>query len=165
MKNYLESRSITFELAKAFLNEIDILINENEYSVLGLKNNSGGYELRGLGNFKSSIRPKDYTSFDRGKSALAVVEGMFDFLSHEVATKKIVPEPTDWLVLNSLSFVQKAIPLISSYQRVYLLLDNDAAGRGASKRLLSLSSMFQDLSSHYPDCKDLNEQLMKEKKC
>ena len=123
-----------------------------------------GYELRGLDNFKSSIRPKDYTIFDRGKSVLAFVEGMFDFLSHEVATKKIVPEATNWLVLNSLSFIQKGMPLISSYQKVYLLLDNDAAGRDASKRLLSRSSMVQDLSSNYRDCKDLNEQLMKEKK-
>src|ERR1019366_711215 len=149
LKNYLENRSITFELAKDFLKEIDISINGNEYSVLGLKNNSGGYELRGLGNFKSSISPKDYTIFDRGMSSLAVVEGMFDFLSHEVATKKIVPEPTDWLILNSLSFVQKAMHFISSYQRVYLLLDNDAAGRDVSKRLLSLSHKFQDLSSSY----------------
>src|ERR1017187_9545399 len=171
LKNYLESRCIIFEPARAFLKEIDIKmngkntkINGNEYSVLGLKNNSGGYELRGLGNFKSCISPKDYTIFDRGKSALAVVEGMFDFLSHEERKPKITPEPTDWLVLNSLSLVQKAMPLISSYQRVYLLLDNDAAGRGASKRLLSLSRIFQDLSSDYQDSQDLNEQLMKEKK-
>jgi hypothetical protein len=164
LKNYLDSRSISFELAKAFLKEIDISINGNEYSVLGLKNNSGGYELRGLGNFKSCISPKDYTIFDRGKSALAVVEGMFDFLSHEERAQKITPEPTDWLILNSLSLVQKAMPLMNSYQRVYLLLDNDAAGRGASKRLLSLSRIFQDLSSDYQDSKDLNDQLMKEKK-
>ena len=56
------------------------------------------------------------------------------------------------------------MPLMNSYQRVYLLLDNDAAGRGASKRLLSLSRIFQDLSSDYQDSKDLNDQLMKEKK-
>jgi DNA primase len=164
LKNYLESRCITFEPARAFLKEIDIKVNGNEYSVLGLKNNSRGYELRGRGDFKSSISPKDYTIFDWGMSALAVVEGMFDFLSHEGTTKKIVPEPTDWLILNSLSFVQKAIPFISNYQRVYLLLDNDTAGREASKRLLSRSSIVQDLSSHYRDSKDLNEQIMKEKK-
>src|SRR5664279_1763025 len=81
LKNYIASRSISFETAQAFLKEIVLSINENEYTVLGLKNNSGGFELRGQANFKSSISPKDYTSFDTGKSSLAVVEGMFDFLS------------------------------------------------------------------------------------
>jgi DNA primase len=164
LKNYIAGRSISFETAIAFLKEIVLSINENEYTVLGLKNDSGGYELRGQVDFKSSISPKDYTSFDTGKSSLAVVEGMFDLMSHVETDNKIVPEPTDWLVLNSLSFLEKAMPLMNSYETVYLLLDNDAAGRGARGRLLSLSGSFQDLSDQYQDSKDLNEQLMKEKK-
>jgi DNA primase len=164
LKDYIASRCISFETAKAFLKEIVLSINENEYVALGLKNNSGGFELRGMKEFKSSISPKDYTSFDTGKSALAVVEGMFDFLSHAETGKKIVPEPTDWLVLNSLSFLEKAMPFMNSYERVYLLLDNDPAGRAGMKRLLSLSHRFLDLSDYYQDSKDLNEKLMKEKK-
>jgi DNA primase len=163
LKNYIASRCISFERAKAFLKEIVLSINENEYIALGLKNNSGGFELRGMKEFKSSISPKDYTSFDTGKRALAVVEGMFDFLSHAETDKKIVPEPTDWLVLNSLSFLEKAIPFMNNYERVYLLLDNDPAGRAGTKRLLSLSHKFLDLSHHYQYSKDLNEWLMKEK--
>ncbi len=163
LKNYIASRYISLERAKAFLKEIVLAINEHEYIVLGFKNNSGGFELRGLKEFKSSISPKDYTSFDTGKSALAVLEGMFDFLSHAETDKKIVPEPTDWLVLNSLSFLEKAIPFMNNYERVYILLDNDPAGRAGTKRLINLSHKFFDLSHHYQYSKDLNEWLMKEK--
>ena len=164
LKNYIASRSISFETAKSFLKEIVLSINEREYIVLGFKNDSGGYELRGQVNFKSSISPKDYTSFDTGKSCLAVVEGMFDFLSHAETQNKIVPEPTDWLVLNSLSFLEKALPFMNNYERVYLLFDNDAAGKNGMKQLLSISQKFLDLSHYYQDSKDLNEKLMKEKK-
>ena len=75
----------------------------------------------------------------------------------------MVPEPTDRLVLNSLSFAEKAIPLINSYERAYIMLDNDIAGKKALQSLLTKSPNCIDLSQHYKGHKDLNEMLMKEK--
>jgi hypothetical protein len=161
-KAYIENRCISYDIASKYLKEVMMVMGEKEYSLLGFKNNSGGFELKGIGDFKSCLPPKDYTTFETGNNALAVVEGMFDFLSHETRSKKIVPEPTDWLVLNSISFLEKAKNFMNGYERIYLMLDNDEAGKGGLKQLLSLSPRYMDLSHHYQYHKDLNEMLKHE---
>ena len=47
---------------------------ENEYVAWGLRIIPEVLNKKELKEFKSGISPKDYTSFDMGKSALAVVE-------------------------------------------------------------------------------------------
>jgi hypothetical protein len=42
------------------------------------------------------------------------------------------------------------------------MLDNDEAGKGGLKQLLSLSPRYMDLSHHYQNHKDLNEMLKHE---
>lgn len=164
LRNYVESRSILFDTAKKYLKEVVLEMDGKDHTLLGLKNISGGFEIRGINNFKSSVSPKDYSLIESGKPALAVVEGMFDFLSLVDINTTIVPEPTDWLVLNSLSFLDRAMETMENYGLVYLLLDRDEAGKDAMKRLLSLSPKYQDLSHKYENSKDLNEWLVKEKK-
>jgi hypothetical protein len=83
------------------------------------------------------MMPQDFTTITTGKTALDVVEGMFDLLSHETLIKEIVPEPTHWPVLNSLSFLAKAEKAISIYQQVFLLLNSDQAGVSAAERRLT----------------------------
>lgn len=161
--DYISSRSIPFVTASKYLKQVDLELNGKEIQVLGFKNSSGGFELRGAKNFKSSVSPKDFTLIENGKPALVVVEGMFDFLSLIDDKIGMVPEPTDWLVLNSLSFLEKAMETMDGYGMVYLMLDRDEAGKNCMKRLLSLSPKYQDLSHKYEDCKDPNEWLVKQK--
>ena len=78
--------------------------------------------------------------------------------------KQLIPELTNFLVLNSLSFFEKARPVMEQHERIYLLLDNDAAGKNCTKRALGLSYKYNDLSDRYQQGKDINEWLMKEKK-
>ncbi len=77
--------------------------------------------------------------------------------------KQILPELTNFLVLNSLSFFEKARPVMEQHERIYLLLDNDPAGKNCTKRALGLSYKYNDLSDQYQQDKDINEWLMKEK--
>ena len=53
---------------------------------------------------------------------------------------------------------------MEQHERIYSLLDNDAAGKNCTKRALGLSHKYNDLSNKYQQHKDINEWLMKEKK-
>jgi 5S rRNA maturation endonuclease (ribonuclease M5) len=142
-------------------------INQRQYELIGFKNNSGGYELRGTNDFKSTVTPKDFSFIQNDDkpytNAVAVVEGMFDFLSLLEKQDSILPEISNYLILNSLSFFEKAIPLIEEHKKVYLLLDNDKAGKSFTSFALKRSLKYTDLSDQYKDSKDLNEWLVKGK--
>jgi hypothetical protein len=161
LTNYLTRRCISLASACDLLKEVCYSVNGKEYLALGLRNNSGGYELRGLQTFKGAISPKNYSCLETGSKALAVTEGMFDYLSHAELDKPIVPEPSDWLILNSISLLERAKHLMSKYEKVYLLFDNDNAGKNAAGNLISLYPKYQDLSHYYKESKDLNEFLIK----
>ena len=53
---------------------------------------------------------------------------------------------------------------MEQHERIYLLLDNDTAGKNCTKQARSLSYKYNDLSYKYGQDKDINEWLMKEKK-
>ena len=161
--HYLETRNISEEIAKSYCQQITYLNGQRQFYAIGFKNNSGGFELRSP-NFKSTISPKDFTFLNTQKwDAVAVFEGFTDFLSLIASGKEMLPELTNFLVLNSLSFFEKARPVMEQHERIYLLLDNDAAGRNCTKNALGLSYKYNDLSIKYQQDKDINEWLMKEK--
>ncbi|MDQ2720452.1 MAG: toprim domain-containing protein [Bacteroidota bacterium] len=161
---YLETRNIPAEIAKNYCRQITYMNGQKQYFAIGFKNNSGGFELRSP-NFKSTVSPKDFTLLNAQKwDAVAVFEGFTDFLSLIASDKQLIPELTNFLVLNSLSFFEKARPVMEQHERIYLLLDNDEAGKNCTKHALSLSYKYYDLSNKYEQDKDLNEWLMKEKK-
>ena len=162
--HYLETRNIPAEIAKNYCRQITYMNNQKQFYAIGFKNNSGGFELRSP-NFKSTVSPKDFTFLNAQKwDAVAVFEGFIDFLSLIASGKQMLPELTNFLVLNSLSFFEKARPVMEQHERIYLLLDHDAAGKNCTKRALGLSYKYNDLSTKYQQDKDINEWLMKEKK-
>ena len=162
--HYLETRNIPVEMAKNYCRQVTYLNGQKQFQAIGFKNNSGGFELRSPG-FKSTVSPKDFTFLNAQKwNAVAVFEGFIDFLSLMASGKQMLPELTNFLVLNSLSFFEKARPAMEQHERIYLLLDNDAAGKNCVKRALGLSHKYNDLSNRYQRDKDINEWLMKEKK-
>lgn len=162
--HYLETRNIPVKIAKNYCRQITYLNGQKQFYAIGFKNNSGGFELRSP-NFKSTVSPKDFTFLNAQKwEAVAVFEGFTDFLSLMASGKHMLPELTNFLVLNSLSFFEKARPAMEQHERIYLLLDNDAAGKNCTKRALCLSYKYNDFSYKYGQDKDINEWLMKEKK-
>lgn len=153
---YLNQRRIPLPVAQAFCREITYTINGRTYTAIGFKNDSGGYELRNP-YFKGSSAPKDCTSIRTGASQVQVFEGFFDFLSFI----SIVPEKEhrqmNFLILNSLSFFEKARPFLEQHARVNLYLDRDGAGQNCTRYALSLGEKYKDQSCLYQHYKDLNE--------
>lgn len=161
--DYIESRGITLKTARQFCKEVILHSRKTnaDFSLIGLQNSSGGWELRAP-DFKSCVAPKDISFFNNDQSAVAMTEGMFDFLT--AVQEKLIPENTNWLILNSLSMTEKAKPVLLQHEKVFLLLDNDKPAKicleSLSQFLSGNNIATENLSYKYALSKDINEWLM-----
>lgn len=161
--NYLRGRSIDEDVAYRYCKEVSFEIAEKIYRAVGFKNKSGGYELRNNW-FKGSSTPKDVSFIDNDSGKLYVVEGFIDFLSIEQLKSRTPAFGSDsnFLILNSLSFINRSHPLIKSHES-FLFLDNDQAGMSAKNSLHQHHIPFMDCSGFYASYKDVNEYLVGQK--
>jgi len=156
---YLHSRNIPISIADQYCREIDFAWHGKCFYSIGFLNDAGGYELRNK-FYKNNSRPKAITSIKNGAKKVAVFEGFFDFLSFLMLIKNQTQSKWDFCILNSLSFFEKSVPFLLSYETVHLFLDNDAAGHNCSRLAIRLDTKFMDESGMYGNYKDLNEWIM-----
>ena len=135
---------------------------------IGFPNIAGGYEIRNP-FFKGYIAPKDISHFyaEEPKKVCFLFEGFMDFLSFMTLRRKENDglRRQDYLVLNSVSNIQKALESLSHYENIQCFLDNDEAGRNAYLRLSKeFGNLVTDASTLYSGFKDLNEYLCAESK-
>ena len=153
---YLEERGIDAHVAISNCEELRYRVHGKRYYAVGLRNRSGGMELRNR-FFKGCIPPKDISLKRNGSEVCAVFEGFMDYLS----AMQMGIIASDWLVLNSVSNVEKALQVLGDYQRIECYLDNDEAGRRTFDRLrVNFGDKVVDCSSLYAGHKDLNEYLL-----
>ena len=163
---YLWERCIDIEIARTVCKELHFDTRGKHYFGIGFPNIAGGYEIRNP-FFKGGVTPKDISLFhnEEAKQSCFVFEGFIDFLSFMMLRRKENDglKRQDYLVLNSVSNVHKALEPLSHYENVQCFLDNDEAGRNAYKQLSEeLGSSVLDSSSLYSDFKDLNDYLCAE---
>ncbi|HYF66708.1 MAG TPA: toprim domain-containing protein [Ohtaekwangia sp.] len=159
--NYISQRKIDTKLAQASCQEVDFRIAQRNYKAVGFQNLSGGYELRNSW-FKGSSSPKDITLIETGAKSLIVTEGFFDYLSLQQLNDSQVQKElaaSDKLILNSISFIRKSLPMIKNYPIKLLFLDNDQAADKAKAFLHASNIDFIDRSGLYAKHKDVNELL------
>ncbi|MEH6405784.1 MAG: toprim domain-containing protein [Leeuwenhoekiella sp.] len=84
---------------------------------------------------------------------------MFDLLSLITIHPNLKRE-ADFLILNSIAFAKKALPLFDNYKTVELYLDRDTAGRKTTDFFLTENSKCIDKSDCCMDFKDLNTWLL-----
>ena len=164
--NYLEERCIGIEIARTVCKELHFDTRGKHYFGIGFPNIAGGYEIRNP-FFKGGITPKDISLFhnEESKQSCFVFEGFMDFLSFMMLRRKENDglKRQDYLVLNSVSNVHKALEPLSHYENIQCFLDNDEAGRKAYQTLLmGIKVPVTDSSGLYADCKDLNEFLCRQ---
>lgn len=158
--NYLRGRGIDEDVGYRYCKEVRFEIAQKTYQAIGFENKSGGYELRNNW-FKGSSTPKDISFIDNDSSKLYVVEGFMDFLSIE-QLKSSTPafgNDADFLILNSLSFLNRSLPTLKAHE-TFLFLDNDQAGSAAKNNLHKQHIPFMDCSGFYASHKDVNEYLV-----
>ena len=165
---YLGERCIDIEIARTVCKELHFDTRGKHYFGIGFPNIAGGYEIRNP-FFKGGITPKDISLFhnEESKQSCFVFEGFIDFLSFMMLRRKENDglKRQDYLVLNSVSNIQKALEPLSHYENVQCFLDNDEAGRNAYLRLSKeFGNLVTDASTLYSGFKDLNEYLCAESK-
>lgn len=159
LHRYLYQRRIPIELAKQFCREVNFELCGRKYFAIGFKNDAGGYELRNS-FFKGSSAPKDITTLNNNTKKVAVFEGFFDLLSFIAISGNNNQIKSDFIVLNSVSFFEKARPIMEQYEVIDLYLDHDKTGQNCSQYALSLSAKYKDKSGLYRNYKDLNDWMM-----
>ena len=153
---YLEERGIDAHVAIPNCEEVKYHVRGKRYYAIGFRNRNGGLELRNR-FFKGCIPPKDISLKCNGADVCAVFEGFMDYLS----AMQLGIIVSDWLVLNSVFNVEKALQVLDGYQRIECYLDNDEAGRRTFQRLQEcFGEKVIDRSSLYAGHKDLNEYLL-----
>jgi hypothetical protein len=160
--SYLASRGIKTHFGQQHCKEVEFKIGPKNYEAIGFQNRSGGFELRNRW-FKGSSSPKDLSFINNGSDHLCVTEGFIDFLSVLTLNQQRniqLPVGANFLVLNSLSFLSRSLPILEGHKSNLLFLDNDLAGKQAKETLTSKGIAFVDNSSLYKTYKDVNEYLV-----
>lgn len=154
---YLKSRKL--ETQKTELLEIHYRLNDKKYFGLAFKNDSNGYEIRNKYS-KICLGKKDISTIKNQRETLRIFEGFTDYLSFKILEKSLEKEPSDYLILNSVSMLFKAKNEIKNYQKVELYFDNDEAGNNATQQLINQHKNITDERLLYRNYKDLNEFLI-----
>lgn len=165
---YLRERKIDTDVARNECVEVHYACNGKRYYAIGFRNRLGGYELRNHW-FKGCIAPKDISHIkfggDNENKICLVFEGFMDYLSFLTLRKHgrlscFDAMESDFIVLNSVSSMCKALPFLREYDKTVCLFDNDAAGRNAFASLYkALNGNAEDMSYLYEGFKDLNDYL------
>lgn len=159
LERYLTQRRIPINVAKEYCKEVTYKLNDKEYYSIGFRNDAGGYELRNQ-YYKAGSSPKDIKTFVTGAKEAVVFEGFFDLLSFIAIQKNVHKIEADFVVLNSLSFFEKARPFMEQHDLIKLYLDQDKSGQNCSRYAMSLSNKYKDESHLYKNYKDLNDWVM-----
>ena len=115
---YLQERGIPAQIAMANCQQIHYSCRGNRYYAVAFSNQAGGIEISNR-YFKGCIASKDITIRrvrDGTSTECAVFEGFIDYLS--ALTLGII-NGADAIILNSVSNVNKAIPVLKEYDELY----------------------------------------------
>ncbi len=157
---YLKSRKV--EDQKHLIQEIHYRMNDKDYFGIGFKNDSGGYEIRNAYS-KICLGKKDISTITNASRSIRIFEGFFDFLSFKNVEKFLEKEPSNYVVLNSVSMIHKIKNEIQKYENVELYFDNDEAGDRAVEIIKSKNKKAEDCRILYSSFKDLNDWLIHKK--
>lgn len=164
---YLKERGIDTEFAKRECKEVRFVNNGKHYFAISFPNASGGYEVRNK-FFKGCIAPKDISHIRQsGKSRKTcyLFEGFIDYLSFLTLRQKNYPDypnldRQDYIILNSVANLSKALYPLGNYEKIHCFFDNDEAGMKAVRELSrEYSYRVRDASHLYSEHKDLNDYL------
>jgi hypothetical protein len=160
---YLKNRNIYTPFAQQICKEVHQLKGKSYYTI-GFANDWGGYELRNE-YFQGGLSPKTITTIQKGNDTCCIFEGFMDYLSYLTLLHRRNSEVPninrrDYIILNSVSNVSKAINIISNYKEKYCYLDNDKSGVSTYQEIRNkCGANVLDRSMYYKEYKDLNDYL------
>ena len=91
---------------------------------------------------------------------MKIFEGFIDFLSFKNVENFLEKEPSDYIILNSVSMISNIKNSLRNYENIELYFDNDEAGQTANKRIADkLNKLNIQNEILIPTHKDWNEDL------
>lgn len=165
LTKYCGDRAISLGIAAKWLKEVHYTYNEKRYFGVGFQNDLGGYVTRNaLMKHPNNIGIAGITTVkSTNTQSLAIFEGYFDFLSAMEHYGCDAPTNTV-IILNSVSNLKQAFPLILEATKINLYLDNDTAGRKAMESIKATGKTVIDHSNIYAGYNDFNEFLVASRK-
>lgn len=170
--SYFCSRRVDLIIGMMYCREIHYRIEQKHYYGIAFGNLSDGYEIRNP-YFKGCIGHKDITliphTFNARQDSCLVFEGFMDFLSYMTLVRQkdqrfIIESLCDYMILNSVANLKRALLYLDRYIHIHCFLDNDMAGRKTVEAIMGLyECRVTDESLRYADYKDVNDYLMNKK--
>ena len=154
---YLKMRKV--ENQTQFLQEIHYRMNDKNYFGIGFKNDSGGYEIRNK-YAKICLGKKDISTIKNNSNSVRIFEGFFDFLSFKNVENLLEKEPSDCIILNSVSMISNIKKSLEDYENIKVYFDNDEAGNRAVEKLKNGMENVEDCRTLFSNKKDLSEWVM-----
>ena len=168
LHDYVIERHIDFSIAQKYCKEVHYSLRGKRYYAIAFMNIADGMEARNKLN-KRCIGKKSISaiySMGAHQKQCCVFEGFFDMLSY--ATIEIwmpdsgicIGQPCDYYVLNGVGEVKQLIPFLKEYDSVHCFLDNDDAGKTATRSIVrAYPNKAVDQSHRYRGFNDLNDFL------
>lgn len=171
--SYLNSRRIDADIGRIFCREVHYELRGRRYFALAFGNISGGYEVRNP-YYKGCIRNKDISLIRQSEGEVqdrvCVFEGFMDFLSYltlkQAGDDRVcIDAPADYLVMNSVGNLKKALAHLQGYTHIHCYLDNDLAGQKTAETIAGLyGERVGNEACRYAEYKDLNDYLREKKR-
>ncbi len=167
--SYFSTRRVDTAIGKMYCREIHYKIEQKHYYGIAFGNLSDGYEVRNP-YFKGCIGHKDITliahTFNKWQDGCLVFEGFMDFLSYLTLVKRedrrfFIESPCDYMILNTVANLKRALQYLERYTHIHCFLDNDHAGRKTVETIMGLYEYrVTDESFRYAEHKDVNDYIM-----
>ena len=171
--SYLHSRQIDADIGRMFCREVHYELRRRHYFALAFGNISGGYEVRNP-YYKGCIKSKDISLIKQShggtQNRVCVFEGFMDFLSYLTLKQAgddavCINAPCDYLVMNSVGNLKKALTHLQGYPYIHCYLDNDLAGQKTAETIAGMyGGRVRDEACRYTGYKDLNDYLRGKKR-
>lgn len=124
--SYVESRGIPASLAQKELKQVTYKSKDREFIALGFQNDKGGWELRNK-HIKGATSKAPTIIKQKDCKNTVLFEGFFNYLSFKAMYPK-ASNNYNYVVLNSITMIDKAMPFLRSQKNVYSFLDLDKPG-------------------------------------
>lgn len=136
--NYFESRGISTDILKNHTKQIHFQSNEKNYFGIGIKNVSGGYDIRNP-MMKKKIGTNDFSILQGNKDEIIVFEGMTNTLSFlQLLKMNNASNNKTIITLNSTVNANRFIEQYHDFKgKLLLCLDGDKEGNKATSKIMA----------------------------
>ena len=168
LRDYVIQRRIDYGLAQRYCKEVHYSLRGKQYYAIAFMNVTGGMEARNKLNKRCIGKKGISVIYPQGtpQKHCCVFEGFFDMLAYATIEAwmpgiDICVEMTcDFFVLNGVGEVRSLLPYLKEYDSIHCYLDNDDAGKTATKTIVSAyPDVVVDESHKYKGYNDLNDCL------